>query len=351
MQMIQNIDTLDFSVLVDSYDVYIKALHKKLREAKNHSLGGAGNAVIVLAGVSWEVYPYSNRRYIYILHNEMAELRLCDSWQETDSHYPIFVRLKSYALWRFGYLKAYQNFMEYLSKLFIISDTKISRLDIATQVNKKIDIDIDIGAETVSRTKFRHQWFSDGVCTGYQFGKGDVLLRIYDKIKEIEVSKKFWFADVWDAEKFEIERGVWNVEFQLRREFLRDWDIDTVEDAFKELKNLYSYLTRKWFRVVEKQLLDTNVTRRETSEWWQEIQEKQNGIDEKPKKENKKVKPSTEHLIACITGYLISIGAVDDLEIDDLMIRVKKGLEENLEKKMTTYQMAKNERRSLYVKI
>ena len=351
MEMLQNIDTLDFSVLAFNYDVYINAFRSLLKNAKDSSMRNDKNTVINLVGLSWEVFPYSNRRYVYILHNEMAELRLCDSWQDTDSHYPIFVRLKSYALWRFGYLEAYKKCMVYLNKLFSVVDTKISRLDIATQVNKQIDINIDIGAETVSRTKFRHQWFSDGVCSGYQFGKGDVLLRIYDKLKEIEVSKKFWFVDVWDAENFEIERGVWNVEFQLRRDFLREWDIDTVEDAFSELKNLYAYLTRKWFRVVERQLADTNVTRRETSKWWQEIQSKHDGIDEKPKKENKKVKPSTDHLIACITGYLISIGAVDDLDINDLMIKVKDGLVKNLEKKETTYQLAKEERRSLYVKI
>ncbi|MDU7244571.1 MAG: hypothetical protein E6276_04170 [Clostridiales bacterium] len=351
MQMIQNIDTLDFSVLVADFDVYMQAFRKPLKEAKLQSIDSSKNTVVLLAGMSWEVYPYSNRRYVYILHNEMVELRLCDSWQDTDSHYPIFVRLKSYGLWRYGYQQAFKKFMAYLNKLFKVVDTKISRLDIATQVNKKIEIDIDIGAETVSRTKFRHQWFSDGVCTGYQFGKGDVLLRIYDKVKEIEVSRKFWFADVWDAENFIIERGVWNVEFQLRRDFLREWDIDTVEEAFSELENLYSYLTRKWFRVVAKQEKDTNVTRRDTCDWWQVLQEKHDGIDKKPKKENKKVKPSTDHLIACITGYLISIGAVDDLDINDLMIKVKDGLVKNLEKKETTYQLAKEERRSLYVKI
>jgi hypothetical protein len=56
------------------------------------------------------------------------------------------------------------------------------------------------------------------------FGKGDLMLRIYNKTKEISENKKKGFIQVlnWQHNpKFDIDLPVWRIEGQIRREKLK----------------------------------------------------------------------------------------------------------------------------------
>lgn len=57
----------------------------------------------------------------------------------------------------------------------------------------------------------------------FSIGKGDIMMRIYDKILELRhsASKQATFADSWGVEKYD-EQPVARVEFQLRREILKN---------------------------------------------------------------------------------------------------------------------------------
>lgn len=61
--------------------------------------------------------------------------------------------------------------------------------------------------------------------TGFSFGRGVVVARLYWKSLEIKSSGKLWFRPLWQREGWvsEEESGpVWRLEFQLRREALRN---------------------------------------------------------------------------------------------------------------------------------
>jgi len=107
--------------------------------------------------------------------------------------------------------------------------------------------------------------------SGFALGRGPLSARIYDKTRELPKRRKWWFRDVWARHGSYVEgEPVWRVEFQIRREVLRD-----LCDAFEEAKprepgedleptprddwrdwatlaarlgSLWDYLTHEWLR-------------------------------------------------------------------------------------------------------
>ncbi|MBF0169431.1 MAG: hypothetical protein HQL45_17645 [Alphaproteobacteria bacterium] len=60
----------------------------------------------------------------------------------------------------------------------------------------------------------------------FQLGKGEVVIRVYDKVAEIvQQSGKSWFFDLWGQKE-----NVWRVEFQARGERLKEGGIHTLQD-------------------------------------------------------------------------------------------------------------------------
>lgn len=114
-----------------------------------------------------------------------------------------------------------------------------------------------------------------GARTGHTIGKGAAMVRIYDKLRELQESKKDnYYAPHWQARGYE-SGDVVRVEFQLRTEFLRYWVIPetgevlrSLSDMLSHLPSLWQYLTREWFRVVEPSATDTNKRRAPTRLDW-----------------------------------------------------------------------------------
>lgn len=105
--------------------------------------------------------------------------------------------------------------------------------------------------------------------TFYQGAKSSpIQLRIYDKALEVlKGGTKFWFLDIWKLPTCE---SVWRVEFQLRRPFLKEFGVTTVEDLRQSLAGMWKHLTEKWFSL---RLNDNdNVTRRTVHPWWLGVQ-------------------------------------------------------------------------------
>lgn len=102
--------------------------------------------------------------------------------------------------------------------------------------------------------------------TGFTFGRGYMLARLYDKTVEIQKSGKTWFEPKWKPAGFvdtDTSGHVWRLEFQVRREVLRKCELITHEmktseggegstevkrwaDLKKGLNDLWRYLTSKW---------------------------------------------------------------------------------------------------------
>lgn len=100
----------------------------------------------------------------------------------------------------------------------------ISRADFAFDFHvPEIDFDEDW---FVSRATKDAKWRENNADQSFQFGKGDIVVRVYDKAAEIEQqSGKSWFFDLWGR-----KTNVWRIEFQVRGPRLKEGGIRTLGD-------------------------------------------------------------------------------------------------------------------------
>jgi len=76
----------------------------------------------------------------------------------------------------------------------------------------------------------------------FQYGKGPMVLRIYDKTAELESSHKEWFRQVWAlCEGYDPSLPVTRVEAQMRRQVLGELHIDCVEQVIENPGALLDY--------------------------------------------------------------------------------------------------------------
>lgn len=89
--------------------------------------------------------------------------------------------------------------------------------------------------------------------TGITIGKGDIMLRVYDKVAELAAKsthKQGFFANAWGLETFD-QTDVTRFEFQLRRKVITQFQpgINTVQDLTDHLQALWDYCVGDWARL------------------------------------------------------------------------------------------------------
>jgi hypothetical protein len=192
----------------------------------------------------------------------------------------VYVSFSSQNLWTNGLDGAVMMFERWLSKWAVISDTKISRADLCVDVAMPFP-EIDIKTEIVSRARKKRrvnevEKIEHHVeCrrdTGYRFGSGDLVGRLYDKTSEIKVSQKEWMKEVWKAEGWDGESPVVRYEFQCRRNFLKEMSVNSLEQLKEGLADIWRYCTHDWLRVCD-QGAKTNQSRWKSKDYWTLIQE------------------------------------------------------------------------------
>jgi len=122
----------------------------------------------------------------------------------------------------------------------------------------------------VSRSRYVNTHSTGGILeTVYSGSPGSpVRVRIYEKGKEIQKSNKAWFHDLWGTQNPE---HIWRVEFQLRRAFLHQYRINTLDDLWERIGSIWTYLTSEWFSL---RLPDNDKAERRTIHpWWAAVQE------------------------------------------------------------------------------
>lgn len=230
----------------------------------------------------------------------------------------VYVTFSSQNLWTNGLDSAVMMFKRWLSRWAVISDTKISRVDLCLDVAMPFPV-IDIKSEIVSRarrkmrvnepTKIEHH-VECRRDTGYRFGSGDLVGRLYDKTNEIKVSQKEWMREVWKAEGWDRETTVIRYEFQCRRNFLKEMSVNSFEELKERLADIWRYCTHDWLRVCD-QGANTNQSRWKSKDYWALIQQSFSLFGQAYgvlRMKSKKVR--YEHLLKEIRGCCVSAVAV-----------------------------------------
>jgi hypothetical protein len=149
--------------------------------------------------------------------------------------------------------------------------------------------------------------------SGFTFGKGDVVCRIYDKTLLMAGRGEHWQEEVW-ADR-DPELPVWRLEFQLRRRALRRFSLETLDQARDARQSLWGYLT-EWISL-RNPGVDGNRSRWKEARTWSDLRSARLGSPSSPLVPARRREAAQERLVRGFLGYASSLGAAgpsDDLE-------------------------------------
>jgi hypothetical protein len=151
---------------------------------------------------------------------------------------PFFVTYRSEALWSQHVRALHERFLDWAASLgyYPVKPEGITRVDYCFDYYlPRVDFDED---DFISLSSKDAQHRQDGRIQTLTFGRSDVVLRVYDKVAEIEQqSGKVWLFDLWGRRD-----GVWRIEWQVRKEQLRRFGIRTLNDLQQGLRNVLGNL-------------------------------------------------------------------------------------------------------------
>lgn len=86
--------------------------------------------------------------------------------------------------------------------------------------------------------------------TGWAIGLGGVIaMRLYDKVTEIIKSQKNYLIPLWQQAGHQVGDPVWRLEFQFKRDFLKQKEIQSLDLCLANLGGLWSYATTEWLKL------------------------------------------------------------------------------------------------------
>ena len=198
---------------------------------------------------SFQVMPSTVRGFSVSIKNQEVTIHLKKIVTTIDPNPFCKVEFRSSFLHRFGYLKAISKLINFV-KDFIIPSFKIKI--------SEIHLHADIQGYTFSALDFHRikarsrnnrlydeksndSLFNQGRrFQGFMMGSGDYLLRVYNKTSEIKkFPNKGFIQGLWRNHKdYDENKEVFRIEFQIRREKLKNLEIDgQIMDGFEIILN------------------------------------------------------------------------------------------------------------------
>lgn len=178
--------------------------------------------------------PYGTRSgYPFVLSNQDFKIELGEFNRPN-----FFVTFSSQALWHESAYMLHGRFLEWAGSVGYkpLKPETLSRVDFAFDYHlPEVEFTEDW---FVSRSNKDSQYREDGKIQTLTFGKGEVVLRMYDKVAEIlQQSGKTWLYPLWGQ-----KADVWRIEWQVRKNVLRRFDIRSFEELENQQGDLLRYL-------------------------------------------------------------------------------------------------------------
>ncbi len=233
--LLHGLDTIQCAYHLGVYRSQIKfeelrVLKESLRQSRSKMEG-----LLTLGGKEFMLQPYGTRSgYPFVIEDSDFRIQFGEFNRPS-----FFVTFKSEALWRESPQELNGKFLEWANStgLFVIDGASLSRADYSFDYFlPRVDFDED---SFVVRSKKDSKHREDGIAQTFTFGLGtNIVVRVYNKVAEIlQQSNKVWFFDLWGR-----DTDVWRIEFQVRKEVLKEYGIRTFEDLHSYSGDLLEYL-------------------------------------------------------------------------------------------------------------
>ncbi|WP_246314782.1 replication initiation factor domain-containing protein [Paenibacillus foliorum] len=351
--LLKGFDTLEFGLDFENYNSSFESFILEFRKLKDFAQMMGIEQSVPLGDMLLTVHRNGQRFYAYKLSCKDFSIAFAES--EMKSNSPIFVRFMSSYIWSYGHKKAYDHFMNWF-KCFGVKpiSNRLSRADICADTDQFQFIQNDVkGVVTRAKSKTEHfvneEYTNGRKFSGFTVGRGNPMMaRIYNKSLEIKKSGKTWFNDVWNENDWNSKNEVWRVEFQLRREVLKELTIDNIEQLFKKIDELWVYLTVDWLTI--RQPSSDNVSRWKIKRKWKHIQKADLAYEPTPLIRESVKQGNLKQLLDQAAGLMMSVASISDHEsITNTSDVIKSWFEVNLLKKNTTFEVEKDRRKTRFL--
>jgi hypothetical protein len=232
-------------------------------------------AQVVIGDHIFEVKDKGRGRFSYVLVDNSFFLQASNG--RSKSLPMAYVQISSEYLAHAGVGQAEKSLQFIVNSLGLVHEpANISRVDLFMDFCADIKMDAFNPLESwITRTQsidlhYRYNRFS-----GWSFGMGgDIGARLYDKTLEVEKkSKKFYLHELWGAAGWDGQVHVWRMEFEAKREVLKQLSIRKLSDLLTLQTPLWLYLTQDWLRLAIPSITDSNQTRWPNHPLWNSITE------------------------------------------------------------------------------
>ena len=213
-------------------------------------------------GVTWayQVSQFGKEGYQWLLTSPEYAMKL-GNWPQPRSRPSAMIEISSLSLWMQGVTEAVDRILFLLKHVGgWATAVKVSRVDLCLDLLVQRTLwSPDLAKNIVCRARAKANHESGRSFSGFEFGRGKIGCRMYDKPLEIaEKSKKTWFYDIWNIIQDEMpdELRVIRTEFQLRREVLKELGLNTVWEFMNHPRNLWAYCVHEWLKFTDDPLRD-----------------------------------------------------------------------------------------------
>ena len=225
----------------------------------------------------FNILSHGSKGYEWIIKNNEYLIKI-GNWLEPSSRPSVFIEIRSETLHKYGTNRAVEIILLLLIyvKATIIT-VRINRVDLYCDILLPEECWSESLKEFLVSRANKRSWHNEGkIFSGFSIGKGAIMARLYDKPLEIkQKSNKNWMYDIWGIEKVPAAFKVIRVEFQLRREKVKEYSINTFDDLIDLSPNLWAYCTKEWLKLQDKP--GTHHTQRRTFQWWKTVQSAYHG--------------------------------------------------------------------------
>lgn len=230
-------------------------------------------AQVVIGQHLFEVKDKGKGRFSYVLADNSFYLQASNGRSKA---LPMaYVQISSEYLAHVGVEQAEKSLQFIVNTLGLVKEpANISRADLFVDFCADLKMDSFNPLESwITRTQsvdlhYRYNRFS-----GWSFGMGgDINARLYDKTLEVEKkSKKFYLYEFWQAKGWNTSEIVWRMEFEAKREVLKQLGIYKLNNLLELQSALWLYLTQDWLRLAIPSLTDGNQTRWPNHPLWDDL--------------------------------------------------------------------------------
>jgi len=320
LNLVSNIDTICILLNVQEYEERANKILNMLEEEKDYAKkivtsNKTYKHYIKVGNINFELLTNGTKGYSYILQNSAYKIYLAKYEPTLQGYTPIQIRISSEYLWSYGISKAWSIIYHWVEENFgEISEEKVSRVDLCTHV-ANVDFITDYEKSYKGDFKKSQVFKTNNVINAITFGSRqskNIYCRIYNKSLELKEKRhKTWFKDIWESNNIDTE-NVWNIEFEIKSELLRRFNLNTVNDVIWYTKDLWEFCTKKWIVKVDR--TNKRVERCETNSDWEKIQNAfpyltNAGLIDR----EKQINMDADVLIPTIAGFVTSYSARRDI--------------------------------------